>query len=390
MRDYITHIKTRKHLELSLERAKHPKLFLLDIKDFAQINLEHTDLAGNFVLASFARELEAFAKSEELECFSLGGDLFVLLADLPFDLGVIEKLLYSISNFLEHRSYVYEGETIDITLRMGISLERSRILEKARFALKVAKAENQLFCTYSDFARRLLEESEETLGKTIETAIDEGTITPYYQPIIDAKGDILYFEALIRLASDAANTSPMLFLDIAKSRGFYAQMMQQLCRKIDLSVETMGINLSFADLLDDAMFDFLLDFFGGTQSVFELHGVLPEERKELFTRMEKIQSAGIKICIEAIKESAEILIYDTGLINFVKIEPQIIRLLGLDTSQNALCAQIIATSKEHHIQTIATHINAVSTFELTKELGFDYYQGFFLAKPSPVPFFLHQ
>jgi c-di-GMP-related signal transduction protein len=57
----------------------------------------------------------------------------------------------------------------------------------------------------------------------------------------------------------------------------------------------------------------------------------------------------------------------------------LIRLLAVEHTK---CKEIQLTCKKFGIRTIASHINSDISFKEAKKLDFDYYQGFFLGKPS--------
>ena len=63
MIDALTKISSFGAFEAKLLTCKSPKLFLVDIKQFQRINLEHGDEGGNFVLCAFSMTLQSFAKA---------------------------------------------------------------------------------------------------------------------------------------------------------------------------------------------------------------------------------------------------------------------------------------------------------------------------------------
>ena len=165
MIDSLTKVKSSRAFLETLLTCKHPKLFLLDIKGFKTINLEHSDEGGNFVLCAFAEALLRFSKQFEAELFRLENDQFVLLLDTPFELTKMEKVIFELCDVIQAQTYTFRDKTIVLEVHIGISFDHTKPLEKAQKALLVAKAEDQLFVTYSEFANTLMGESEERKSK---------------------------------------------------------------------------------------------------------------------------------------------------------------------------------------------------------------------------------
>ena len=69
-------------------------------------------------------------------------------------------------------------------------------------------------------------------------------------------------------------------------------------------------------------------------------------------------------------------------VDYVKISGNIVRLLHVDSTIEDTCSKIIATCRELNIKSIASHINSKESFEKTKQLNFDYFQGYFIEKPK--------
>ena len=72
--------------------------------------------------------------------------------------------------------------------------------------------------TYSDFVNILLEEDEERICTLIHDSIEDGTITPYFQKVIDLDKNTLYQEALIRIVSKNGVIPPKIFLNMQKKK----------------------------------------------------------------------------------------------------------------------------------------------------------------------------
>jgi len=379
MTDTLTNIPSIKSLEESLEKATHPKLILIDLKEFRELNLKYSDKAGDFVLCEFAEALETFSKKNGMFAYRVEEDEFALLKDMPFDLGILEKLIFSIDDFIKNQEYIFDGNNINIEAHMGICLDQNNLLEKAKKALKIAQQEDQPFVTYSQFVNTLLEESDEQICKLLEKAVSSGSITPFFQKVIDANKNKIYSETLIRIVHKDSIQSPKLFLDIAKKRGFYTKTIQALVEKMIDIKEPKAINISCEDLYDENLYKIYTKSFQNSNTIFELQNDEFLDDDRIFEKIKELKKKNIKICLDNIDSIENTKRLD---VDFIKVKGDLIRLLHIDQNAISTCKEIISTCKEKNIKTIATHINSDNSFEEAKKLGFDYFQGFFIQKPT--------
>ena len=215
MIDKLTKIPSLGALEEAIESFSHPKLMLIDLKNFKELNLKYSDEVGDFVLKEFAKNLQNYANENDMLAFRVIEDEFALLKDMEFDLNKIEKLLFGVVEFIKKQIYIFDNYTLHVEAHIGLCLDQARLLSKAKRALIVAQKEDQPFVTYSDFVNRLLEENKEEVYKLLQDSLDNGSIMPYYQKVIDKNDNIIYHEVLLRNKTKDSIQTPKLFLKIA-------------------------------------------------------------------------------------------------------------------------------------------------------------------------------
>ena len=314
-----------------------------------------------------------------MKAFRVEEDEFALVKDMPFDLSAMEKLIYTISDFIKTQSYVFNGNHINIDAHIGLCLDQNNLLEKAKKALKVAQQEDQPFVTYSEFVNRLLEESAEKVCNLLQKSVVMGTVTPFFQKVVDLDKNNIYQEVLIRIVTNDSVESPKLFLNIAKKRGFYNQTIEKLIEKLVDIKEQKAINISCEDLYDENLLKLYTQSFKNNNTIFELQNdtFLKDEKAKL--EIKNLKENGIKICLDNIDNIEDIEKFNP---DFVKVKGDLIRLLHIDPNAISTCKEIISTCKRLNTKSIASHINSQATFEEAKKLEFDYYQGFFLGEPT--------
>jgi len=297
--DALTNIPSQNALNETLKEFSHPKLILIDLKEFQSLNLKYSDEAGDFVLCEFAKELEKFGKTNEMKAFRVEEDEFALVKDMPFDLTAMEKLIYTVADFIETQNYVYDENSIDIDAHIGLCLDQNNLLIKAKKALKVAQNEDQPFVTYSEFVNNLLEESSEKICNLLQKSVVMGTITPFFQKVVDINNNEVYHETLIRIITNDSIESPKLFLSIAKRRGFYTQTIEKLIEKIINIKELKAINVSCEDLYNEKIYELYIKSFKNSNTIFEIQNDKFLKDEKAVAKINELKANNIKVCLDS-------------------------------------------------------------------------------------------
>jgi EAL domain-containing protein (putative c-di-GMP-specific phosphodiesterase class I) len=231
--------------------------------------------------------------------------------------------------------------------------------------------------------------------KRIKEAIEEDRIVCYYQPIFNnATQQINKYESLVRIIDrDGQPISPFFFLEIAKKAKLYEQISKII---IDKTLETFkkvpdmefSLNLTVDDILSEKI----------TNYIYQRLESYPNPSRVVFEITESQEVSDYKIINKFIKYvkqyNVKIAIDDfgSGYANFehilnidadyIKIDGSLIK--NIDTDKNAyiITEAIINFSKKLGRKTIAEFIHNKAIFNIVKELGADYSQGFYLGVPA--------
>jgi len=388
MIDTLTKVSSHNAFEEKLLTCKSPKLFLVDIKQFKNINLAFGDEGGNFVLCAFSLTLQSFAKAHEMELFRIKDDKFILLLDTPFELSKMECITLSLRDTIQRLSYAYQNQNIDLEVHIGISFDHYEPLGKAQKALLVSKAEDQPFVTYSEFANMLMNENEEAIESMIKGAIDSGQIVLHFQAIVDQNEQPTYYEALLRLAYHQTVQSPKLFLKIAKERNLYDALFKSIANKVaqlcDQTHLRLALNLSSADIANPEYLSFLKTCFSGKDIVLEIQYDKKTSLDVLQNAIRELKEVGLIIALDNVDNEELISAFETGMIDIVKVYGELIRNLSLDASAQFTCKTMVALCKSKNIQIVATQLNAKAVVEAARELDFDLFQGYIFEQPHTL------
>ncbi len=394
--DALTNLQNRRALERDIISSSKPKLILLDIDSFKDINEYYGNEVGNFILCEVARILKDFSQQEGMSLYRIGADEFALLEDEELDVDRYEELATTISDMFRGKMLndPTSQEQIEINATLGFALERENILEKASLALKEAKEKQvdyQCYFKKIDNTKEYVQQIK--WSKFIKKAIEESRVIPFYQPIFNTNEEIIKYECLVRVLDENEEVFPPgLFLEISKKVKRYADIEKLLIEKSFIQIKetgvTISVNLLARDMSDSNVSNFVISMlkkYGvAKQVIFE---ILEDENIAQLDRVEgfikRVKRMGCKIAIDD---------FGTGYSNFsyllklqpdyIKIDGSLIKNIDKDVKSYAITNSIIAFAKKLNIKIIAEYVHSKAVFEICKDLGVDEFQGFFLGEPT--------
>ncbi len=400
--DSLTGLKNRIALEKALREEPFSGLFIIDIDGFRNINELYGMYTGNRILQQFAKELEHFFASRDFTLYRLYADLFAVKANLQFiDLDLYEETIESLLSYVENLHIGYtdnnnHDESIKLDVTIGISLEEQDALNKAEMALSYAKNHSKKYIAYSKMIdtsksiHLLLQRKNE-----IKEAIHSDNFIPVFQPIVDRKGDIVKYEALIRMRKfiDGKEqlVSPHFFLDAAvKTRQYETLtliMIEKSFKYMYALHKPFSLNLSFNDMLNEEVLEALrhnIEKYGsGNQLTVE---ILESENVEDYVAIKNFIKSFKKLGVEIAIDD-----FGSGFSNFAhlfEIEPDIVKIDGsliknIDTDKKSyeFVKSIVQLARTLGIKTLAEFVSNESIYHITYELGIDYFQGYYFSPP---------
>ena len=198
-------------------------ILFVDLDRFKQVNDTQGHAAGDDVLRTVAEQLTAIVRPHDTVA-RIGGDEFVVLAanveshahaiDIGSPAGRIE---------LNHRSGDADrvGASVGISVSIGGRGPPEILLNEADKAMYQAKALGRGRVEVFDAALGRLVQRRMNAQRRLQSALDEGRVIVYYQPVIDlSSGLVVGFEALARIAeNDGSIVPPLDFISVAEESG---------------------------------------------------------------------------------------------------------------------------------------------------------------------------
>ena len=394
--DPLTQLSNRNRLMEEIGVATHPTLMLVDINAFRTYNAMYGEEVGNQILVRFVAIVQSYADRYDLSAYRSGGDTFALFEPECSDAHLCEKIAAEFIRYIAQHAIdiTFYDLSIQIDVTVGIARGRETLFEKASMALKRAKETQKPYQAYDDTCDyNQVYQHDLQWKKLIEKALEEDRVVIFLQPITDAEQCIVKYEALVRIRNNDTIYSPAQFLDIAKKFKLYAQLSAAVVEQSFALAQSDGcsisINISIEDIENDAFVRRIIEDLTRLNIAqlitFEiLESEYVQDYEQTIAFMNDVQHLGCKVAIDDFGSGYSNFAYLRRLRpDFLKIDGSLIR--DIHTDKNA---QIIVKSINHFahslgIVTVAEFVHSEDVFAQLKQLGTDYYQGYYLGKPSP-------
>jgi diguanylate cyclase (GGDEF)-like protein len=386
------------------ERAEEKSLVLvyLNIKEFSQINILWGIEFGDQVIKSLSKVLHQQLKQED-EIYHVGADHFVLcLFDIDKSkvVQVVNRLQQQLESLEVNEQEVGLQATFSVVLYPDDCHDASKLYEMANL-LEHQNLDSSVRFFSPDILQNVTENLK--LRQYLVKAIHEEKFNFYYQPIISTQQrNIINAEVLIRLNDEAGNPiSPERFITIAEKANLITQItplvikatVQQFAKwqKSGLPIGKIAINLSAQDIENE---EDLLPFI---EEIWLKNHVFPEHFAfEITERIAVSKYEQVVKFIERLKElGTEMELDDFGVgysslhmlneldVTIIKIDKHFVDKLLADRKTRRLVQMIIDTTHDLGAKTVAEGVEQAEQFEALKEMGCDYIQGYYIAKPMP-------
>jgi PAS domain S-box-containing protein len=405
LRDDITDVMNpKKQLDDEVKNSKEPLVVYMKLEEFAIVEeLYNSEIVENLqdkVGISLEETLPSECKFNKV--YRLDNGEYAMVSEKSKCLEDADAFFQRLRDFQERvRENVIDiGEIdYDISIIMSVAYEDANILESAKLGIKKLLKTKQSFIIANNFAQIQRDKAYSNMQvlSMVKTAIHNFNIVSYFQPIINNKTqEIDKYESLVRLIDEEGKVlSPFFFLDISKKGKYYSQITNMVLDNSFSALKNtqmdISINLSAIDIesktIRERIFELLHNYKDEAHRiVFEL---LEDENIKDFetikTFIDDAKKLGVKIAIDD---------FGAGYSNFERLldyQPDILKIDGslvkdIDTNSYSLSVvkTIVTFAKEQNIQTVAEFVENENIYNILKELGIDYSQGYYFGKPEPL------
>lgn len=412
--DALTGLANRRYLarQLELERGRlgreggaHAVLHI-DLDHFKRINDALGHGAGDRLLGQIAGILRAHIRGNDLLA-RVGGDEFVALVRKVNREGAI-KVARSINQVIQDFQFVEHEKSFAIAASIGIAvLDGKRAIEQtldqAQTACDQAKARggNRYWIDEPDETQGGDRRHEPEWSDQLAGAIRDNALKLVAQPIVSldqASGE--RYELLLRLAgADGELMAPAAFLPLANRFGMLLELdhwvIRQACAMY-AGLRATGREATFFVNLSGQAFDdgeALLRVVGdnlkqqrvpGVALVFEITEQVAVRHVEQARRViEDLGRLGCRFALDDFGSGFSSLNYLKHLpVSFIKISGAFVEKAAADTLDQLMVRSIVQIARALGKQTIAESVEDRRTFQLLSDIGADFAQGYFIARPA--------
>lgn len=394
--DHLSSLPNLYKLRSDLEKNSKYTFIVLNIDNFKIINDFYGFVVGDFILESIANKLRDTVKNARL--YRVASDEFAIVIDKVLNFYTLKEYLIELTQQLSHVEFSYSDTKIyvDSTLASSSSNSDKNIFSKVNMALKYAKEKKLKFWIYED-SMNIGDEYETNLkfAIIIRNALNNSGLIPYFQPIIDNKTEkIVKYEALSRLVDDNGVVySPDKFISISKTIKAYDKVTKTVIEKtFDMFKKNnyeFSINLSYEDIINQEMYNFIIDKLSQSDMSHRVTFELLESEKvhdfqKVLRFFNEVRRYGAKIAIDDFGNGFSNFSYMIKLRpDYIKIDGSLIKDLDVDKNAQIVVETIVRFAKQLKIKTIAEYVHTSTVYSTVRSMDIDYSQGFYLDKPKP-------
>ena len=382
----------------NLHQQKYTHIMLLDMSHFSVINKEYGKVFANHVIVRTARMLEKHIHKKSM-LYKVESDRFIIALEKSNE-DKIREYCEQLVSFFDNKNVRVDDAELHITFNIGVSHvsdDPSEALINSEYALEKSKQMGsrhyEIFdekTSYFDGAK----EGIKQLRHTRELILEE-KIFPYFQPIKDiAKDEILKYEVLARGILDTDIILPEKFISAAEQLGFITSVTRQMINKsfefFQNNEYSFSINITERDLLDGYLEKFLLEKLKtynieASRVTFEIleHITISENSDAITAELAKLKEMGFSLAVDdfGIENSNFSRLLDTN-VDYLKIDGMFIKDLKENEQHRQVTRAIVNLSRTLGIKTVAEFVEDEEIYNMVKECGVDYAQGYYLGKPN--------
>lgn len=397
----LTGLPNRSKLLENSMIKKFTKMALLNIDNFKALNDIYGEEMGNVTLKITAVYLQKYIENKNLFLYHVGGDEFAIVAtqgnslDKEQFIKMIKELLHAYTD----EDFSYREKKLNLMISSGIAFSgKKKMLAYADMALKDAKKRNlQLSVFDNDKEIEKLHQDDMESHKELLHALENNSLISYFQPIVPLKdtNKPTKYESLVRIEQANGNIiQPLRFLGVAKTNRIYYKITEAvLINTFDVATKykvPCSLNISFSDIDDDST----MQMFFKALDTFQHNDLITIELLEtedfidygaVYKFCLKVRSYGLRVALDDFGSGYSNFTHILNLpVDYIKIDASLIANISKDKNSRLMVETIVELAHKLNIETIAEFVSSKEILDIVKEIGIDYAQGYYIAKPERI------
>ncbi|MEW7315133.1 bifunctional diguanylate cyclase/phosphodiesterase [Buttiauxella gaviniae] len=373
-------------------------IFFIDLDGFKNINDTLGHNVGDRVLVNLSARLKNCNDTQTLMC-RWGGDEFILL--------VKEKDPTLTRNLAEHITSNFslpiklDDQVITLNATIGISIcpnhdsSITRLIQLADIAMYSQKGKYpERFAFYNlDLERNLRRKI--TLNEALKGALDRNEFRLMYQPIVNASGHVVSFEALMRWRYKGQEISPVEFIPLMEQSGRIVEagnwVLEEACKMLAKMVQQnaeicMCVNISLIQFYDKG-------FVNNVNQVIEryaipghlLHlevteSIFQSEQMMVNQKVSQLQQRGVKFSVDDFGTGySSLSVIQNMNVDYIKIDRSFIQ--HIELKGLAIVQAVMNISQSLNFSVIAEGVETEKQRQMLEDCGIPYMQGYYFSRP---------
>lgn len=377
-------------------------IIILDLDNFQSVAEFYGDAVGNEIMKMLSlRLIELFDVSGAL--YRLGIDDFgIILRDIK-TLAEAETMARKIITSFRN-PFSISGSSYLVTASLGILRlpqdgdEPGTIFKNANAAIRAAKKSKN---TYEVFSQGIVEKSVNKIHimNLLRESISQDQFIMFYQPIVNAREELVHAEALLRSTdSTSAIGGPGFFIPLIEKAGLSREVDNMVIRKTFHDMEmhirkkfNISINLSTEQLVNPRYSEFLVPF--AAQHDINTGQIILEVTEDKLMEnlvlgresLIMLKNSGFTIAIDDFGKGFSSLAYLAELpVDIIKLDMAFVQSVPGSGKKESMVRHILELAHSLGLQVIAEGFERREQFDFFRKLGCDLYQGYLFSRPVPL------
>jgi diguanylate cyclase (GGDEF)-like protein len=383
----------------------------LDLDRFKQINDSLGHRVGDLFLTQVARRLSLALVSVEpsgrAALSRIGGDEFTVLLECCGNKrevrGVAEAMLGSLRTPIAVEGHeLFASASIGASFYPDDAVTPTALQKHADIAMYRAKARGRNCMEF--FSKEMGSITDAAMGveQILRRALENQAFELHYQPQFRLDGELVGFEALLRLTDPERGTiSPAEFIPIAEETGLIVpiggRVLREACRQLrkwmdeGLPATRMSINVSALEIMGQSFADdvaIALEEEGIEPVLLEMElteSAIVRNPEESVRQMQKLRALGVRLALDD---------FGTGYSSFANLQNLPLDTLKIDRSLlggaavtgNAaqLMTSIIDLGHSLGLTVVAEGVETEDQVAMLRGIRCDMVQGYLYGRPQPA------
>ena len=409
--DSLTGLANRRHFLEDLERrlgliGQEKSAFALmfvDLDRFKPINDVHGHAIGDELLQVIAARLSGCLRDDSFAA-RLGGDEFAVLLEGPDGrdgvAAAARRVLHELSApILVNGLKLTVGASIGIAMCPEDGRNAADLLQRGDAAMLRAKEDRG---AYKFFDSSIDEElkSKAALETELRTAIPNGDIVPYFQPVLRLDdGELAGYEVLARWPHrERGMISPVDFIPVAEEAGlvdamFWALLARACAKALSAPGEFMlAVNISPSQIRDQWFPEKVLrtlretGFPAQRLEIEVTESAMIGDIQRAKSALMSLKNQGVRIALDDFGTGYSSLFLLRALpIDKLKIDRSFVGTLTTDRENATIVGALVGLGKALGLQVTAEGVEDEATADMLRAMGCEFAQGYLFGAAIETP-----